>query len=104
GRASRDVKVVAGGAWFAKSAIISPDLDSKHANSRTRNSTPIPRGIHRDRKWPDKAITRPSQRNKPEPSPNRSIIQKKFRQIAQKLPLRESGSGVSAYDKTKKGM
>src|SRR5439155_8578324 len=75
---------VEGRVRFAKSPTISPDLDSRQANSRTRNCTPIPRGIHGDRKWPDKVITRPSQRNKPEPSPNRNIIQKKFRQIAQK--------------------
>ncbi|SRR6266571_4364356 len=34
--------------------------------SRTRFSTLIPRGIHGHQKTPDKPITRPSQRNKPE--------------------------------------
>jgi len=82
----RNARVVEGGVRFAKSPIISPDLDSKRANSRTRVSTPIPRGTRGDRKWPDKAITSRSQGNEPESSPDRSIFQKKFRQVAQKLP------------------
>jgi len=51
------------------SPIISPDPDSKPTISRTRLSTLNHRGKHRDRKGPDKPITRPSQRNKPRTKP-----------------------------------
>jgi hypothetical protein len=52
-----------------KSPIISPDRESKPAISRTNLSTLIPRGIHGDRKQPDKPITNPSRGNKPRIQP-----------------------------------
>src|SRR6266511_6111482 len=48
-----------------KSPIIGPDPESKPAISRPYYSTLIPRGIHGDRKRPDKPITHPSRKNKP---------------------------------------
>jgi hypothetical protein len=51
---------------FSKSPITRPDPGSKPTISNTLFSTLIARGICGDRKSPDKPITRPSQRNKPE--------------------------------------
>jgi len=48
-----------------KSPIFSPDPESKPAISIPYYSTPIPRGIHRDRERPDKPITHRSRKNKP---------------------------------------
>src|SRR2546428_139262 len=52
-----------------KSPIVSPDLDSKPAISRSSISTLIPRRIHGDRKTRDKPKTTPSRKNKPENIP-----------------------------------
>src|SRR6266508_4368763 len=46
-------------------AIISPDPKSEPAISIPYISTLIPRGIHGDRKRPDKPITSPSRKTKP---------------------------------------
>ncbi len=64
-RASRDARVVEDSVLFVKSAIISPDRDSKPAISRPYYSTPIPRGKHGDRRTRDKPITRPYRTNMP---------------------------------------
>ena len=70
------------------SALISK---SKPTISRTRSSTLIPRGIHRDRKTRDKPITSPSQRNKLESSSDRKPVVKKRTHFASKVPRRKSG-------------
>src|SRR5437667_7425113 len=56
-----------------------PRSQSKPAISRPYSSTLIPRGIYRDRQRPDKPITHPSQRNKPEILPRqKEHLDKKF--------------------------
>src|SRR5207249_6596966 len=61
------------------SPILSPDPDSKPAISRTRFPTLISRGIHGDRKRPDKPIMFPSRKNKPGIlSRQRERLNKKF--------------------------
>jgi len=52
-----------------KSPIITPDPKAKPAISRQYYSTLIPRGIHGGRERPDKPITCPSRKNKPENIP-----------------------------------
>jgi len=78
-RASRDARVVEDSVLFVKSAIISPDRDSKPAISRPYYSTPIPRGKHGDRRTRDKPITRPDRKDKPETAPGQKIdLENKF--------------------------
>jgi len=75
------------------SPIISPNLDSKPAISRTRSSTLIPRGFHGDRKKREKLITSPFPRNNPRSQPYRNRLVKKKTQIVLKVPRRETGHG-----------
>ena len=59
--------------------IISPNPKSEPAISRPYYSTLVPRGIHGDRKRPDKPITRPSRKNNPRiPSRQKEDFEKNF--------------------------
>jgi hypothetical protein len=77
--APRDARVVEDNVLFVKSAIISPDRDSKPAISSTIFSTPIPRGKHGDRRTRDKPITRPYRTNWPRiPPGQKEDLENKF--------------------------
>jgi hypothetical protein len=56
---------------------MSPDSSSKPAIFRLYYFTLIPRGIHRDRKWPNKPIIRPF-------SADKARIQPRQKQVSEK--------------------
>jgi len=76
------------------SPFISPDPDSKPAISRTRFSTLIPRGTHRDRKTGTGQKTRPSHGNKPIIKPDMNRVAKKKDPDSDFGPAMQDRSGM----------